>query len=76
MKETVLLSPARRKIFSKPFNSRTGRVMLPTRSRMYSCTTSAPSRLPVLVTVTAAVMEPSCPIDGVLRAMSLYRKVV
>ena len=52
---TVRFSPFLSISFSKPFTSFTGRVTDPTRSRTYSCTTSSPSRAPLLVTVTLAV---------------------
>ena len=44
----------------KPLSSLRGRVFCPSKSRTYSCTTSAPSYFPVLVSVTLAVSFP-CP---------------
>ena len=48
--------PAFNSTFLKPFNSFIGLDILPITSRIYNCTVSMPSILPVLVTVTEAVI--------------------
>ena len=52
-----------------PYDS--GRGTLPIRSRIYSCTTSEPSYLPVLVTVTVAVISPLIFMDDLSNVISL-----
>ncbi|PAV66632.1 hypothetical protein WR25_12457 [Diploscapter pachys] len=56
---TVSLWPGFSATLRNAFISRTGRVMLATRSWIYSCTSSSHARLPVLVTVADTVILPS-----------------
>ena len=76
VKLTSLDSPGPRVTRSKPLSCLTGRVTLPTRSRMYIWTVSVPSRLPLLRTVTVALMEPPPEKLSDDRLMAEYSKSV
>src|ERR1700741_2206452 len=58
---TAAVSPGARETRWKPFISFTGRVTELTRSRTYTCTTSAPARPPGLATVAKTRVDPPGP---------------
>ncbi|MCY1377560.1 hypothetical protein D9M69_651400 [compost metagenome] len=73
---TVFDSPGFSDTRWKPRRLRTGRVIEATSSRTYSCTTSSPSRWPLLVTVTLTCCLPCVPMRGCASLRSLYLKLV